>query len=182
MYMYCLFCQTQKCGQIATTIEQLLSIRVINPKIIQRYWKKGKEELREHNYMPGYLFLYADEPIESFKDVNRISGVIRRLGTSDTGYDLRGVDRDFAQMLLNLNGTIGVMKTYQEGDTVKLASFLYQGFSGEIKRLDRKKGRAQIEFEFDGSTQSVWVGYENIEMIEDVEAKEEVKAEALRNA
>ena len=162
MHAYCIFCQTQKTEQIADAIEKILHIRCINAKIIQRYWRKGRQELRVHDYLPGYLFLYSEEPLEAYQDIARLQGVIRRLGSEDADYELTGSDYEFARMLYELDGTIGILKTVQVGDKVDLVRGLYQGFSGRIIRVDRRKGRCQIEFEFDGTVQNVWVGYEMI--------------------
>ena len=73
--------------------------------------------------------------------------------------EIRGV-------LYDMDGTLGILKAYQEGDRVKLDSHLYHGFEGEIIRLDRRKGRAQIRFDFDGREQKVWVGYDLMEKTE----------------
>ena len=62
-----------------------------------------------------------------------------------------------------MDGQLGIMKAVKEGDSVRLAGELYHGFTGEIVRLDRRKGRAQIRFDFDGSVQNVWVGYDLIQ-------------------
>ena len=162
MHIYCLFCQTHKTAQITQNIESTTSIRCISPKLVQRYWKKGAQEHRVHHYLPGYIFMYAEEPIHRFWEVMRFDGVIRKLGSDENGYELTGADRAFALMLYHMDGTIGIMKTYQVGDRVELAGDLYHGFKGEITRLDKRKGRAQIRFLFDGSEQNVWVGYDLI--------------------
>ena len=161
-HIYCIFCETQKTSTIAQLIEEVLRIRCISPRIVQRYWKQGREEHHVHDYLPGYIFLYTEEPVESFRDVCQFPGVLRVLGREENDYELEGADRSFAAMLHEMGGTIGIMKAYREGDHVKLANHLYQGFTGEIVRMDRRKGRAQIRFDFDGSTQYVWVGYDLI--------------------
>ena len=171
MHMYCLFCQTQKTEQIAQLImnihrdateQSIRKVECISPKIVQRCWVQGREEQRVHSYLPGYLFLYTREPLTEFAHVRRLTGVIRLLGQREEGYELSGPDRSFAQMIYNMQGTIGIMKTIQVGDRVQLDEDLYAGFTGEVIRLDRRKGRAQIRFEFDGSVQNVWVGYEMV--------------------
>ena len=163
MHIYCLFCQTQKTDQITNIIESATTFQCIRPKLVQRYWKKGVEEHRIHDYLPGYIFVYSEEPIHHFYEVMRFDGVIRKLGDSENGYELTGADRAFAEMLYHLNGTIGIMKTYKIGDRVQLAEDLYHGFQGEIVKLDKRKGRAQIRFIFDGNEQNVWVGYDLIQ-------------------
>ena len=55
------------------------------------------------------------------------------------------------------------MKTYREGDRVRLARDMLGDFEGEIIKLDRRKGRALLQYSFDGNSYKVWVGYEMIE-------------------
>lgn len=180
MHIYCLFCQTQKTEQIAQFIEKyrqdVATIRCISPKIVQRCWVQGREELRTHKYLPGYVFVYSAIPMKYFNLTTRINGVIRILGQKEEGYELTGDDRSFAQMIYDMDGTIGIVKTLQIGDRVVLDSSLYRDFTGEIIKLDRRKGRAQIRFEFDGSTQNVWVGYETVKQAEDPATQHDAKA------
>ncbi len=163
MYSYCFFCNTVKCALVAAAIQQKFGYVAFSPKIVQRKWIKGTchEEVRD--YLPGYVFVYSDEPIQNFREIRIMEGVLRYLGQRDNDYQLQGDDRRFAEMLYAHQGTIGIMKTYQEGDRVKLAQGMMGDFQGEIIKLDRRKGRALLRYNFDGNTYNVWVGYEMIE-------------------
>jgi len=163
MNAYCLFCNTLKRGDLAEMIRQSFGAEVVVPKIIQRKWVKGKAFEETHDYLPGYLFMYTDEPIADFSPLFRMTDFYRLLGERDKGYDLVGADLAFARMLHNCNGTIGVLRTYKEGDRVRLAEGAMGGVDGEIIKLDRR-GRALVRFGFDGSIIQSWVA---IEMIED---------------
>lgn len=163
MNAYCLFCNTLRRGEVAETIRQLLDIRVIVPKIVQRKWVKGKAFEEVYDYLQGYLFLYADEPITDFVSLLRLEDVFRILGHRDCGYRLSGADLAFSRMLYNCDGVIGVLKTYREGDRVKLAKGALGGVDGEIIKMDRR-GRALVRFGFDGTAIQSWVA---IEMIDD---------------
>ena len=92
MYAYCLFCETQKCKIIANIIEHKYGIRCISPEIIQRKWTKGVCEDLRHPWLPGYVFLYSDEPVT---DPLQVSGIIRKLGDGE----LQNEDLAFANML-----------------------------------------------------------------------------------
>ncbi|MBR1821999.1 MAG: hypothetical protein IJ769_10300 [Clostridia bacterium] len=163
MYSYCFFCNTVKCALVAAAIRQKFGYDAFSPKIVQRKWIKGTchEEIRD--YLPGYVFVYSEQPITEFREIRLMEGVLRYLGQRDDGYQLMGDDRRFAEMLYANNGTIGIMKAYQEGDRVKLAKDMLGDFEGEIIKLDRRKGRAQVQYNFDGNSYKVWVGYEMID-------------------
>ena len=163
MYSYCLFCNTVKCGAVATAIRQKYGYTAIAPKIIQRKWVKGECLEKIRDYLPGYVFVYSETPIRDFRELWIMEGVLRCLGERENGYRLTGDDERFAIMLHAGGGTIGILKAYREGDRVKLVREAMGGFEGQIIRLDRRKGRAQIQFAFDGSQIKVWVGYEMID-------------------
>ena len=163
MNAYCLSCVTMKRDEVAEKLRRKYGWHVISPRIIQRKWVKGTaiEELRE--YLPGYLFVYTDEPIENPRSLWREDNVIRCLGDPDAGCILDGGDLAFAEMLYDKNGTIGILKAYSEGDRVKLVEGALGRFEGEIIKLDRRKGRAQIRYQFGGTEYKTWVGFDMID-------------------
>ena len=160
MYAYCLHCSTVKCAMVAESIRRKLGCEAFSPRIVQRKWIKGKVVEEVHDYLPGYVFVYTQEPIDSFEPIRSMEGVLRCLGERREGYLLGGDDRRFAEMLYDNGGTIGILKAYEEGDRVKLSRDAFGGFEGEIIRLDRRKGRAQIRYTFDQTEYKVWVEYE----------------------
>ena len=160
---YCVFCAGRKCDTIAAAIRQKFGYTAFSPRIIQRKWVRGEclEEVRP--YLPGYVFFYSRQPVTRFREICMMEGVARCLGERDADYLLQGEDMHFARMLYARGGVIGIMKAYREGDRVRLARSMLGGFEGEIIRLDRRKGRAQLQYNFDGNCYKVWVGYEMIE-------------------
>lgn len=163
MYAYCLFCDTVKCDEVKDLVERKLNLRAINPRIVQRKWVKGTalEEMR--TLLPGYIFVYAERPLEFPRASFRLDNVIRLLGDPDSDYVLLGDDEKFARMLWDCGGTIGILKAYQEGEIVKLVPGALGGVEGEIVKLDRRRGRAMIRYQFAGAACTTWVGYDLIE-------------------
>jgi hypothetical protein len=90
MNAYCLFCTTAKRDEVAQKLRRKYGWHILCPKLIQRKWVRGTalEMLRE--YLPGYLFIYADAPIENPLALRREDFVIRCLGAPDCGYVLQG--------------------------------------------------------------------------------------------
>ena len=162
MYAYCIFCNTTERGRIAERIRRVQGYRVITPKIVQRKWVRGTPLEVVHDYLPGYVFIYTEEPIGNFLPILRWDGVYRILGLRENGNVLTGPDLAFANMILDCDGTIGTVRAYREGDRIKLAKGALGGIEGEIIRLDRR-GRAQVQYAFDGVVYKVWVGYEMID-------------------
>jgi len=163
MNSYCLFCNTNKCEQIAALLPQKVACTAFSPKIVQRKWVKGKchEEMR--TYLPGYVFFFTEEVLTDMRGLFSLDGVLRLLGRREEGYRLRGDDERFARMILESDGVIGILKVYQAGERIRLTDSVFSGVTGEILRVDRRKGRAQIKVRFDEKEFLIWAGYELLE-------------------
>ncbi len=160
MYAYCLFCETQKCKIIANIIEHKYGIRCIPPEIIQRKWTKGVCEDLRHPWLPGYVFLYSDEPVT---DPLQVSGIIRKLGDGE----LKNEDLAFANMLYNHNGVMGTIQLVEEGQHCTVSDPLWQKMEGKVIKIDRGRKRCCVEFTFDDARRTVWLGYELIKPVKE---------------
>ncbi len=156
MIAYCLFCETRRCGEIAKAIEDKYGYRCISPKILQRKWVQGVPQEVWHDWLPGYLFLYTEAPVERRLI---IKGILRRLGEGP----LEGRDHDFAMTLYQRGGVMGTVHLSQVGDRCTIHDPAWKGIAGTLLKLDRNRKRCCVEFEFDGVKRSVWVGYEMLE-------------------
>ena len=159
MVAYCLFCETQKCGVVARQIEQLYGCRCISPQIIQRKWVKGACLEERHNLLPGYVFLYAEEPLAA---AFWLPGIIRWLGS---GF-LKGEDAAFAEMILEKDGVLGIVKVAEVGDRCVISDPHWEGMTGTITKIDRGRKRCCVEFTFDAVKWTVWLGYEMVKKAE----------------
>lgn len=169
MHEYCLFCQTVKCAEIAQLLPKLVSCEAFSPQIVQRKWVKGNCQEQTHPYLPGYVFFFREEPLEDYRSLRVIPGVIRILGRKEDGFRLQGEDSRFAQALRETGGVIGIQKAYEEGDRIRLVDSAFLGYSGEVIRVDRRKGRAQIRIRFDEKEFLIWVGFELMEKVPEQE-------------
>ena len=161
MPAYCLFCETQKCKNIASIIERSYDIRCISPEIIQRKWTKGVCEEKHHPWLPGYIFLYTEKPLDQ---PIHIPGIIRRLGDGE----LKNEDLAFANMLYDHNGVMGTIHLVEVGQYCTVNDPLWKKMEGKVIKIDRGRKRCCVEFTFDNTKRTVWLGYELIQL-----AKEE---------
>lgn len=155
LHAYCLFCETQKCGVIALQIERMLGARCISPQIIQRKWVKGTCTEERHDWLPGYVFLYTEEPVTPFYGVG---GLIRWLG----GGELKDENQAFAEMLLAREGVLGAVHLAEVGDRCVIDDPQWADMQGTVVKIDRRRRRCCVEFMFDKTRRSVWVGYEMV--------------------
>ena len=157
MHVYCLFCETQHCRQIATIIEKDFGFRCIYPQIVQRKWIKGKPTEEMHDWLPGYLFLYSEQ---SMVTMPRVTGIIRCLGNGE----LTDGDLEFARMIQQRNGIMGNVSLIQDGSRCRIKDTAWSGLQGEVIKMDRERERCCIQFVFDDTVRTIWVGYEIVEI------------------
>lgn len=160
MNVYCLFCETEKCGMIAKTAEDLFPCRAISPKQVQHTWSKGKPYDIVHDLLPGYVFLYFDSEKPDVTGLRRLGGVIRCLSDTDGRCELAGSDEGFALSLLHCNGVIGKTQVYREGDRIRICKGAFEGVSTEIVKVDRRRSRMMIEIPFANQAVRTWVEFE----------------------
>ena len=156
MPAYCLFCETQKCATIAQLVKRCWGIPCIFPENVQRKWVKGTPQEVRHSMLPGYIFLYPEEPLER---LIRIPGIIRTLGNGE----LRDEDLAFATMLKEHSGIIGTVHLVEIGERCTITDPLWQKAEGKVIKIDRGRKRCCVEFTFDDVRRTVWLGYDLIE-------------------
>ena len=163
LYVYCLYCQTNRCDRIASLLELRGAKKAFSPKNVCSFRKEGKLVDKAYPMLPGYVFFYMDQPIENSSIVFGINGVIRWLGDRETGRQLIGEDYDFAVDLFERNGRLDSLTLIQEGERIWPKDPLFSGHHGKVVKVDRRKRRAKIQFTFDGQEREVWLGCDILE-------------------
>ena len=156
VHAYCLHCETQRCGTVAELIRRNYGYYSFSPQIIQRKWVKGIPTEEKHDWLPGYVFVYTDEPIHPRFDID---GIIRCLGKGE----LTGQDLLFAEMLYQKKGVMGSIALIQAGDQCIITDPSWDNLQGRVIKMDRGRKRCCVEFEFDGVRRTIWVGFDMLE-------------------
>ena len=162
MFAYCFYCQTQRCSLIASRMEQRGIERAFAPQIIRRQRRRGKNEDRRYDLLPGYVFAYSEREWESHEIMSGIDGIIRRIGNPEHRWALTDGDRDFAMNLYRKDGVVGQITVFRVGDTVRLDDPLFNGCQGTVTQLDHRKGRARVDYRFAGMNCFTWIACELI--------------------
>ena len=165
MYVYCLFCLTQRCRVIAQLLEIRGAERAFSPQIIRKQRVQGENVKKKFDLLPGYVFLYSEERLADYSMFSGIDGVIRRVGKTEKGYELAGPDLDFAMKLLEKDGLVEGMKLYHSGDEVRLEDPLFNGCEGKVLKVDYRKERAKVAFVFDNTQREIWVSLDEVKHI-----------------
>ena len=171
MHIYCLFCLVSHVPVIRKLLDHTFSCEVLQASILQRKWIKGTPTDEPHDYLPGYLFIYSEEPITDMYRILNLDGVIRFLKYESTSdYELQGTYRFFAESLYKENGRISYVPVYEVGERLVIKDGLFQNQQAEIKKVDRRKQRLLLEFNFDNTTRTIWLGYDVVK--EDIKLNE----------
>ncbi len=163
MHIYCLFCETGKCEYVARAAMQAFPCHAISPKQIQHIWSKGSFTDREHDLLPGYVFVYFEDPLPFPQELKKIDPIIRCLRSSDLTYELKGSDEAFAQMIYQKNGIIGKTQVTETDGRFAIADETFRSIHTEILKVDRRNRRMKIEILFADHRVQTWVEYEIIQ-------------------
>ena len=163
MHIYCVFCQTQRCGAIASWLSKTHMGQAVSPKVTMRERKEGVNRDVLRDLLPGYVFLFSEEGIRDFSPLHQVHGLIRILGSSENGMELRGTDAEFALRLLGRDGVVDGVKVFRTGDRVRLADPLFSACEGRIAKVDHRKRRAKIDYVFNGMSCSTWAAMDEID-------------------
>ncbi len=162
MYIYCVFCATQRCDRIAEVLEACGVDRAFSPKIVRRQRRRGENESVVYDLLPGYVFLYNSEEIPGLAEFRWIDGMIREIGRVEDRYELTGPDREFAELLYEKQGLVGAMTLIQSGETVTLADDLFNGSRGLVTKVDYRKQRVRVDFTFNDTSCHTWVAIDKV--------------------
>jgi len=113
-------------------------------KIYERKQGIRKEVIRR--MFPGYVLLETERIIEFYRKVRESPHIIKFL---KDGRDFLEVDmKEMAPILrmTNKEGLIGISQALIENDKIIITEGPLLGREGIIKKIDKRKGRAKVEF------------------------------------
>ena len=162
VFAYCLFCRTQRCARIAQLLEIKGLKRAFSPRLLQKQRKKGENQRKYVDMMPGYVFAFTEEQLTDYSIFFGIDGVIRKVGQADDWYELKGMDLVFAQDLLDKEGKVDGVRVVKTGDEVVLDDSLFSNRQARVIDIDYKKGRVKVVFSFRENVYPVWVAIDEV--------------------
>lgn len=142
-YIYCVSCMANSEMAVARSIEEILRIRAVYLSYDREERKNGVWRVVTHPMHWGYVFLYADTPVDPMR-IYAVEHVCCVLRYSDGECSLRGGDRDFAEWALACNGHIGLSRALLVGDKTRIIDGPLKDYEGVIQSIDRHRRRALV--------------------------------------
>jgi len=157
---YCIYCKNGSEQKIIHLInENSLEITALVPTRVVSEKVRGKWTQKEKSLLPGYIFLYAESEEELLRSP-RLKDMYKVLEYDSGIRTLTGPDYDYAMWLYNYHGKIAASEVFQDGDEIRIMSGPLLSFKGKIIKIEKRKKRALVEFEFEGNKQKISVGVE----------------------
>lgn len=166
MKAYCLYCKTGSELIVAKNINKVSkNFTAVAPTKILREKRKGIWEDKKQVLLPGYVFIYGENEINS-TNKDYIFNAYKLL-EYDTGQkELAGSDYEYAMWAYRHNGSIATSKVLAEGKSVKVIDGPLLDLSGKIVKLDKHKQKAWVEIEFYGEKKIISLSVDCITQLE----------------
>ena len=133
------------------------------PRRVIQMKKNGKWETVEKPLFPGYFFVDTEDVEKLAEEVRKIEGFNQILTTEKAYFPLYEKDATFIDKLYNGKGLFDISEGIIEGDKIVVTSGPLKGQEGMIKKVDRHKRLAYLEFAMFDQTIKVSVGLEIVE-------------------
>lgn len=158
-YIYCVSCMANSDAIVARDAERMLHVRAISLSFDREEHKNGQWTVKTYPLLWGYVFLYADQPINITR-IYKIEHVNRVLQYGDGESNLFGNDRDFAEWVLQYDGHIGLSKALLVGDRTRIIDGPLKEYEGIIRSVNRQKGKALVDITIGGTVKPTWLYFE----------------------
>jgi transcriptional antiterminator NusG len=127
--------------------------------------KRKLPEKREGVYVevlrimfPGYVLVESEEIQEFAKIVTKAKGIFRFLQSEGEFQKIRLEEISAIVYMTDETDVIGASKVIAEGGYIEVVSGPLKGYEGKIKRIDKHRRRAKVEFLFDGDKHLIDLG------------------------
>lgn len=127
-------------------------------------WRGGKKREVEIPLFPGYVF-YRSESVnpDQYWALKRTGGFLQFLKTDNHFSPLMGGDLELLKHFLSFGEVIDKSKVYFDlNQRIHVTKGPLMGMEGKITRVDRRKGRAKVQVDFQGNTFVMDLAFEDI--------------------
>lgn len=183
VYRGCFFCKSGKENDVVRHFKVVFPEEKAIAPTRTRYRRTRDTAIEEQvPLLPGYVFFeireegtqapeILDEILIALQSFSHTDSVLKLLKYTDGDWRLRGFDNQFAEMLLKMDGNIGVSQAYfDEGKRIRILDGFLKDYEGSIVRVNKKARTVEVGLDFQGKKVSMWLGYELVAPVEDGDA------------
>ena len=119
--------------------------------------------------LPGYVFFEVthDDVEDELSRLLRTDSILRLLRYSDGRWQLMSSDEQFAALLFETGGHIGISQVFfDEGKKIRIISGFLKNYEGSINRINKKTRTVEVQIDLQGKKTFLWLGYELVEPIQ----------------
>lgn len=139
------------------------SLLVPKRKVIERKQGILREVIRI--MFPGYVLVDTESIEEFFLQAKNSPNVVRFLRQDTCFLEVRKEEINQILAMVDAQGVIEISKAFVENDKVIIIEGPLLGMEGTIKKIDKRKGRAKVDFSINENAMLVDLGIEIIKKI-----------------
>lgn len=161
-YVYCASCDAGSENALKSDLtRQFPGTLSLYPAFDREELKNGTWTVKTRPLLPGYVFLYAQAPIEphALYRCLRVNRLLGYAGQAHGEYALAGEDLDFARWILSHEGHIGISRAMLVGDKTQIIDGPLKRYEGEILKIDRRRHSALVAVRVGDMTKNVWLSF-----------------------
>jgi transcriptional antiterminator NusG len=128
--------------------------------------RRGKEQTFLKNMFPGYVLLNTSDALRFYVKTRYLPHIYGVLHNVEHFREIEPVEISNIVAMVDERGVIGRSDIFVEDDRVIVTSGPLLRYEGHISRIDRRKGRAKVLFQFDGQRRYVNLEVTLLEKIE----------------
>jgi transcriptional antiterminator NusG len=125
--------------------------------------RKGKLLTVEAPLFAGYIFIESDGTLspELYHRLKVLPGFFHLLGPQGTLSELQGSDLELVRRFLGFGQVLQTSQVYfDENQRIRVVSGPMVGMEGQVISVDRRKGRAKIQLDFDHRPFTISLAFE----------------------
>lgn len=132
--------------------------------------RNGKKVIKERTFLPGYVLIEAALTREISGWLRNVPNVLGFLGVNESPGNYQPIPLR-SQEVTRLLGTVDsldenpeeLLEPYLVGETVKVISGPFSGFSGIIEEVNNKKHRLKVNVKIFGTSTPLELGFMQVE-------------------
>ena len=125
-------------------------------KLQERHQGEFLEIIRR--MFPGYVLVQSEEIREFAEITQKCKSIFRLLQSEGEFQEIRLEEISTIIYMTDEAGVIGASEVIAEGGFIEVVSGPLEGYEGQIKKIDKYRRRAKVEFLFDGGRYLIDLG------------------------